>query len=1572
MEREWLIMGNVKVLIQKWVAVITMIVIFLGQYAITGYLATSYAIDLLATQSNNVQFRAYFKNGEEELTEIERSIDSHDLKLKIDVAVKTEGYFNGQISFQNAGFKLTEATANNYIREIRDNVIYLNQINSEETASVEVGIEYLKDNQIQPSTLNQTTTTKLNGEYTFSGGKVTIDGESDVKVIWKIPENVKAELAVKLQTNSTYQVNEENKKIVQFLTSSKLTNNAFPVKSTQITATIPTGATNVEVHKRTTKATNGDKDFTSANYNVENNVLTITVNNEEIDEKISWEKGVNDIFVVTYEYPENTDLSAQTITINEKIIAQNNTELIVIPAQLELNEEKDGIASISKQEGETSIYKGKIYSEDGRDISSYSIVYVEYVDGIKDLEITEENPKFVKEIEENGQTTEQESEADVNIKSVKVNKEKVESVLGNTWTLTIGDKTITNETQTDENGDISVVLNDETKTLTIKTSKPVNNGLFTIETKKRITGTNYTIAQLKEFTKLKDGSSIKYIKNNDNVFKFTSWYNVNLKDTESKAGLQSEQIALIASSEMQELNLTAILESSEENQDLYKNPEIKIKLPTQIRNVTYVQAPQLMYANGLQLTTDNYKIIEENGQKVLSIKLTGEQTSYLGGSINGTTILIRTNVELDSNATNSQEEIVMTYTNENATKYTDNGTEKVNIQIQQQPQGGNTGNGESETGNEGTGSGNTQQTGSEGQSNQGENQGTQGENQAGNQGTQGENQGTQGEQGGETGSGSQNENANVNAKINCSVSAKVGGETIAQGDTVKAGEIIEYTLKIENRSTTDIEGISINGTVPNNTKLIEVNSKYPKYDEENHVYTEDEPYFIEKDEQTINQNGINIRIGGIYEFKYNVKVKSDLNETKEIVATQNINYNNINASTSFGCHIEPGVLQARLNLAYKKNTDVINLGYDYLYQLYITNNSNIEQNNVQVYLNINNLMEKTKIQFSSNGPKEDVDIDTPFITIPSIQANGTAYVEYGIKIKNYTNELNKAEAVCIIKDSNNNEYKSNKVTNEIAGVKLDVNIKSATNSTSTTNNINLGDEITYTITVKNIGETDADNLSIEDKFSDYLDLQSVTLNGNTCEYTEISQYDEEKKYNILKIETTLEAGKEDIIIIKGKVKTDLYLEDDLIIINQAEVSNDISTNSTETITYYLKSKKDIDNSENNNQGEDNTNIENQQENVNTNNNNNNVNEYGNETDNNNENEYEDSIDTNQENEQMYSENINNNQSYENNDLNLTNISGLAWFDSNENGQRDLDEQMLNGINATLYDVEENENINTTTTDENGKYVFSNVENGKYVVIFDYDKEKYALTYYQVEGVNYEFNSDAENIIMNIDGENKNVCATDTLIINDNSITNIDIGLVKAKLFDLSLAKTITNVSVSNLSGNKSIDFMDTNLAKVEIKGKYLKGSVVMIEYKIKVTNNGELAGYVKKIEDKKPSDLKFNSKLNPDWYQKENVLYTTSLENEIIEPGESKEVTLILTKTMTASNTGLTNNKAKITEYYNAQGVIDENLSQNDDISQADLIIGVSTGVAVKFSIITLVLSIVIATSVYIIIKKKI
>ena len=1522
-------MGNVKVLIQKWLAVITMLVIILGQYAITGYLATSYAIDLLATQSNNVQFRAYFKNGEEELTEIESSIDSNNLKLKIDVAVKTEGYFNGKISFQNAGFKLTEAVTNNYIREVRDNIIYLNQINSEETASIEIGIEYFKDNQIQASTLNQITTVKLNGEYTYSGGKVTINGGSDVKVIWKIPENVKAELAAKLQTNSTYQVNEENKKIVQFLTSSKLTNNAFPVKSTQITATIPTGATNVEVHKRTTKATNGDKDFTTENYNVENNILTITINNEETDGKISWEKGVNDIFVVTYEYPENTDLSIQTIVINEKITAQNNIELNADPVQLLLIDEKDGIASITKQEGENSIYKGKIYSQEGRDISSYSIVYMEYVNGVKDIEITEETPKFVKEIEENGEITKQENEANVDIKSIKINKQSVASVLGNTWTLTIGDKTITNETITNvnegidvsENGDIIVTLNDGINNLKITTSKPVSNGLFIIETTKRITGTNYTRAQLKEFTKLKDGASIKYTKNNDDTFTYTSWNNINLKDTESKASLQSEQTALIAGTDTQQLNLTVVLESNGEKQDLYKNPEIKIKLPSQVKNVTYTQIPQLMYANGLELTEGNYKVIEENGQRVLDINLTGEQTSYLGEALQGSTLFITTNVQIDQAATDSNEEIVMTYTNENATKYTDNGTEKVNIQIsamQQQEENTGTEGNENQQGGE---TGNQEQNGSQGQS--GDESGSQGqsgdESGSSGSGTQDDNNGTREESGSQAGN-TQNQKQGTIGQLKYSVSARVGGETIQEGDTVRAGEIIEYTIRLENPTTENIEGVSISATVPENTTLMVEDPNYPEYNQEDGTHSTDGSPLVESNNTQVTKENITIKGNGTKEFSYLLKIDSSLTDTKEIEARVTINSNNTNQIVKFLNTIAKANLIATIKPLNRNSNDPLSFGYTYMYEMNIKNNTNEELRNIQVSLNQNEFFNIKKIEYYT--VDNTITIKDKVFTIDSLRAKDVLSVTIYAGIRENANASNTAQMFFTIKDSKDNKYRTNLIVDKIGGVLATISLESKDLLNRSSKLLKEGDEILYKIIVKNTGNKRADNLLVEDKFSEYLELEEVTLNNTKCEYLLYKDNEENNvRYNKIVINKELAVDEEITINIKGKLKENLT-NNTIEIFNQADVFNEILLAETEKDIYYLQVSNKSQTG--NNTGEiSNGDI------------------VKNDTD------------------------INGNE-----DKQINMISGTAWLDEDENGQKNSNEKLLEGIKVILFDIENSKEITNTTTDYKGSYYFKNISNGKYVIIFEYDTKKYVLTKYQAEDSRLDTNSDVENVVMNLNGKDKKVACTDTLSINSNRIANIDIGLVEAKKFDLSLSKTISQISISNATGHKTIDFSDTNLAKVEIKSKYLKGSVVMIKYKIKVTNNGELAGYVKKIVDNKPSDLKFNSKLNPDWYQSDNCLYTTSLSDIQIEPGESKEVSLILIKTMTESNTGLSNNKAKISDYYNSLGIVDENSIYDDDISQADLIVSVSTGIATKFTVIVLFLIIAISTFVYQVCKR--
>ena len=231
--------------------------------------------------------------------------------------------------------------------------------------------------------------------------------------------------------------------------------------------------------------------------------------------------------------------------------------------------------------------------------------------------------------------------------------------------------------------------------------------------------------------------------------------------------------------------------------------------------------------------------------------------------------------------------------------------------------------------------------------------------------------------------------------------------------------------------------------------------------------------------------------------------------------------------------------------------------------------------------------------------------------------------------------------------------------------------------------------------------------------------------------------------------------------------------------------------------------------------------------------------------------------------------------------------------------------------------------------------------------------------------------------MNINASNQRVASTGFLTINGNNITNIDIGLVQVQTFDLAFSKTISKVTIVNDNKTRELEYDNTNLAKVEIKAKELNGTKVIIEYTIKITNQGEAVGYVRNIVDYKTADLAFDAALNSDWYESGGYLYCDSLSNVPIEAGETKEVKLILTKTMTEANTGLVNNIAEIAEDYNLYGITDSDSTPGnkengeDDMGSADIIISVSTGRVVK-SIILIISIIMITILTAYFIKKKI
>ena len=144
---------------------------------------------------------------------------------------------------------------------------------------------------------------------------------------------------------------------------------------------------------------------------------------------------------------------------------------------------------------------------------------------------------------------------------------------------------------------------------------------------------------------------------------------------------------------------------------------------------------------------------------------------------------------------------------------------------------------------------------------------------------------------------------------------------------------------------------------------------------------------------------------------------------------------------------------------------------------------------------------------------------------------------------------------------------------------------------------------------------------------------------------------------------------------------------------------------------------------------------------------------------------------------------------------------------------------------------------------------------------------------------------------------------------------------------------------------------NSKLAKVDIDPKETSSSKIFVEYTIDVSNKGEIAGYAKSIMSYLPEELELDTSLNANWYVDSNrIAHTRELENEIIQPGETKTITLVLTKQMTDDGTGLINNVFEIENTFNEYAISDidsvegNHADGEDDMSSADVIIGIKTG----------------------------
>ncbi len=181
--------------------------------------------------------------------------------------------------------------------------------------------------------------------------------------------------------------------------------------------------------------------------------------------------------------------------------------------------------------------------------------------------------------------------------------------------------------------------------------------------------------------------------------------------------------------------------------------------------------------------------------------------------------------------------------------------------------------------------------------------------------------------------------------------------------------------------------------------------------------------------------------------------------------------------------------------------------------------------------------------------------------------------------------------------------------------------------------------------------------------------------------------------------------------------------------------------------------------------------------------------------------------------------------------------------------------------------------------------------------------------------------------------------------------------IKLTYFDLALRKWVTEAIVIE-NGQETItqtghtaEMNPEPVVKVELYRKDLNDVVVKFRYKIRITNEGDIAGYATEITDYVPEGLRFVAEDNPGWTDEgNNIISTRLLENTLLQPGESAEVEVVLTWINGEDNMGQMTNIAEISEDYNDKGAPDRDSTPDnqqpgeDDIDDAPVLLSIETG----------------------------
>ncbi len=1555
--------------------------------------------------NTNIEFNVYFKEGENNAHSKTMSILNGD-NLYINLNINNAGALNnGKIVINNPNFTIEKDKIDSkYVKSVGENEIYLNQIIYGNQVELEIPIKFEKKDEIEADYFDRETLITLEGDYQNDEQVQQIKGELKIAALWS--EDVETNLS---QDIDKYLVMGDGKILLQQKIDVEVVNNVLPIKQENLTVKVPNKENGMQI---VGILNNGKKmnenDYT---YDETNGEIVIHKNiNVNSESNISWGTG-KDEYKIIYNY-DNT-LESNTFYLDTKLELEVYTkELIQKQDTKDVQANQLGEIITVEKTMTNNKYKGYLYANIGNETEYKENVNLEISDinNISNIEIDTDVNNFMDLNNDEFSTNNS-----VYHKMIKLNKSEMLGILGQEGNISVLDdqnNTILNidkNVEEDENGDIALQI-ENIENIKIILSKPVTQGNMQIVLIKAIKSeTQYSKEFFKSVNKLKSVTKV-----NSNTY--TSY--MYLLDTVSEAKIELNNTNFSTLQENENVQIIATLMSNSNKYDLYKNPYIEIALPEEVEKID-VKSIQKMYADEMNVESVQYN----KNEKKIEIKLSGEQKEFKNDVNQGIQIIINANITINKLTPTKKSAVVLKYTNENRNNEENLTSAEVNINskygvLMYSKMSGYSGeNSQIETLFQKTITGEIDTNSAKREvdvstsviNNYSEN--------IKNLSIVGKIDTT-------------NENSEFKSSINAQLLNQI--ETNYEDASILyATENTEVNSdkwydKVDNISDVKMFKIILPELKPGEVISINYKIEIPENLQKEDTYyqitklayeykeqkAEDHSVFKLKGKENSNMLlSVNESIDGLDLKVQTLSAGEEIENSDEIFEGQTVKHKIIitnntgkdlnkfsltgtqkdidgNNNVTFFNMKEEEAKDAVTGLPimvtnYKEDTDILKKTYE---KDLLKNGETVEY---EYEFTINQIKTKDEVTIGMLDVKSDEVNFSKEIMRNKIKEADLKLITLYAKNEEVPFSIG-YENSFVYKVSNTSERKLNDIILNIPlsdGVSLNEEYREDTEKYTYEEVSN--DNIKIKIKDLDIGET-------IDIFLD-LYINKVDTNGQMkiYDFSCNAELDENKYYSniITKSDSNIIPNIE--IIQQGSIK-DEYIKEGNNLQFIANIKNNSNIDAELLVEDNILSILDVKDAYFEQNGEKVANADYQKDS-----------EDG-ET-------YLGAKYTLKANEEVnliidtvVGENTSQLGKLENTisvisgdryvESNVVSykieggyiqtdseraISGKAWLDSNKNGIRD-ESEAISGIEVILFDastgqviLDGNGNMIQTITNNAGEYKFENLDPGSYMVGFKYDTSKYTVTQYQVENADSSLNSDVISKNVSINSVQQEIAITNEILLNNTDRENIDAGFYEKSIFDLSLNKTVSRITIQNRNSKTVTEYNNANLAKIELKAKELAGTVVTIEYMIKVTNEGEIPGQVNEIIDYMPKDLEFNQNNNNGWYlSSDAILHNNSLANTQINPGETQTINLVLTKTMNNDNLGNVINKAEIQNASNNLNINDidsipgNNVDGEDDMGQAEVIISLSTG-KVVLAIGTVIFVILLTIAIIICRKKK-